>query len=54
MAFRKTYRYFILQRQKSGIKKRMKSYNSKMKPLIAGLQRESIKLKKVNKELKTL
>lgn len=54
MAFKKTYKYFILQRQKSGIQRRMKKYKNKIKPLAIQLKKEQVKLLNINKELKTL
>lgn len=51
---KKSYRYFQLQSQKSGIAKRIKKYKNKMKPLTSGVKREQAKLIKVNKELKSL
>ena len=54
MAFKKTYRYFTLQRQKSGIQRRMKTYKNKIKPLALQLKKEQVKLLNVNKEIKKL
>ena len=54
MAFRKTYRYFTLQNQKSGIIRRLKRAKSGMKPYVIRIKKEQDKLKKVNEELKKL
>ena len=54
MAIKKTFRYFVLQRQKSGIQKRIKKYKNKIKPLAVQLKKEQEKLIKVSKELKRL